>query len=64
MGLSRNKGGTNIIMRCDLCGRQTTRLRRVNGHWLNPKTNRKITDKPAWVCPTCKAKIARDGGKR
>ena len=63
MSMSSNRSGQNIVMKCDICGRQTKSLRKVNGHWINPTTKRKVTDRPAWVCKTCFAKIAKGGGK-
>ena len=44
-------------MKCDLCGRRTKSLRRVNGAWKNPKTGKTVMVGAAWVCPRCLAKM-------
>lgn len=63
MSLSSQKDGRYIVLRCDICGERVISLRRVNGHWLNPKTKRKAADNPAWVCSSCLDKM-RWGGAR
>ena len=61
MSLQCHKNGGNIVMTCDVCGRRANSLRRVNGHWLNAKTRRKVTDGPAWVCQACLKLMRRNG---
>lgn len=63
MSLSSQKDGRYIVLRCDICGERAMSLRHVNGRWLNPKTKRKVTDKPAWVCSSCLEKMRWGGAK-
>lgn len=57
MGLESTKAGYNVCLRCDICGRRTRGLKRIRGHWLNPKTGRKVTDTDAWACQACVLRI-------
>lgn len=50
-------------MKCDLCGGRTKSLKRITGHWLNPKNGRKVLSGVAWAYPDCVAKMRRGGGR-
>lgn len=63
MSLSSYNNGSNIVLKCDVCGRPTNSLRRVSGVWVNPKTKRKITNRPGWLCLACFEKLRRGDAK-
>lgn len=63
MSLDCYKNGSHITMKCDLCGRRTKSLKRITGHWLNPRNGRKVLSGGAWACPDCVAKMRSGDGR-